>query len=98
MPALDRCGLCEATRALISVMCDKQVAWLRAGEDLMKAFAVTAGVGQGCPMSGSLWALLFSPFLEHLSLVLDMPWRWESWRPARPVVQRKGDVQGYVGL
>eukprot|EP00959_Pyramimonas_sp_CCMP1952_P117458 2455385-Pyramimonas_sp.AAC.1 len=75
-------------------MYDKQTAWLRVGEDLLEAFAVTAGVAQGCPMSGSLWALLFSPFLEHMASVLDMPWRQESWKPELPIVQRKGDVEG----
>jgi len=94
MLVLDRCGLCEGALTLISAMYDKQLAWLRVGDEMMEAFTVTAGVGQGCPMSGSLWALLFSPFLEHLSFVLDLPWRWESWKPVLPIVKRKGDVEG----
>eukprot|EP00959_Pyramimonas_sp_CCMP1952_P282217 5898707-Pyramimonas_sp.AAC.1 len=39
--------------------------WTWCGDSLQFIFHA-AGVAQGCPLSGSLWALTFDPFLHHL--------------------------------
>eukprot|EP00959_Pyramimonas_sp_CCMP1952_P047465 990547-Pyramimonas_sp.AAC.1 len=36
---------------------------------------VTAGIAQGCPLSGSLWAVAMNPFVAHMEEILA---KWES--------------------
>eukprot|EP00959_Pyramimonas_sp_CCMP1952_P437106 9151826-Pyramimonas_sp.AAC.1 len=39
---------------------------LSVGSEVVPMFDITSGVPQGCPLSGSLWALGFDPLLRHL--------------------------------
>eukprot|EP00959_Pyramimonas_sp_CCMP1952_P417332 8743729-Pyramimonas_sp.AAC.1 len=55
-------GFLMAIRALYHDM----QSWTWCGDSLQFLFHVSAGVAQGCPLPGSLWALTFDPFLHHL--------------------------------
>ncbi|CAK0900091.1 unnamed protein product, partial [Prorocentrum cordatum] len=49
---------------------DLQVsAWF--GDEFRYLFQVSAGVAQGCPLSGTLWALCFDAFLFHIAEGID---------------------------
>eukprot|EP00959_Pyramimonas_sp_CCMP1952_P378155 7921582-Pyramimonas_sp.AAC.1 len=63
---LERSRLPQGILWVVLALSSDAVAHVPVGSEIIPMFTITAGVPQGCPLSGSLWALGFDPFLRHL--------------------------------
>ena len=58
--------MCSKFRKVLKGLYHDHQVQIRLGGNLYKGFMVNSGIKQGCPASGSLFALLMDPFLRYL--------------------------------
>eukprot|EP00959_Pyramimonas_sp_CCMP1952_P470694 9497117-Pyramimonas_sp.AAC.1 len=81
--ALSQFGIPDSYIQLIRALYDGQHCWTRIGARSFYMCLVLTGVAQGCPLSGTLWALATAPFVEALAGALALPSRSLASRPPR---------------
>ena len=69
LAVLKHIGCPQGILNVIEALYDRNTAYVRAADALVLLFEITSGVLQGCPLSGSIFAICVDPFL-----------RWMSWR------------------
>eukprot|EP00959_Pyramimonas_sp_CCMP1952_P320916 6716150-Pyramimonas_sp.AAC.1 len=62
--AAERFALPAPYLSLLDGLAHDTIGHARVGEQLEALFPITSGVPQGCPLSGSLWALAFDPWIR----------------------------------
>lgn len=68
---LSATGLPLSLRSVVKALCcDVQARFLVGGVLSSETVRVTSGIKQGCPSSGSLWALLYDPVIRNLDNIL----------------------------